>query len=256
MDRVSKMIAEVAERLRAEPRVTVFTGAGMSAASGVPTFRGSGGLWEGHRIEDVATPQAFERDPELVWRFYDVRRQNLLKCRPNEGHVLLAKWSKRYPKFVVLTQNVDGLHEAAGTGNVTRLHGSLWDFSCAKGCAKSPRRWRDTEVPLAKIPPRCPHCGGMARPDIVWFGEALDSENWAAAAGATRCDVFFAIGTSAVVQPAASLISMAMGQGAFTVEINPDQTPATSAVDAALGLPVEVALRKIEEEISCAVRRP
>lgn len=252
MDRVSKMVGQVAARLRENPRVTVFTGAGMSAASGVPTFRGGGGLWEGYRIEDVATPEAFERDPELVWRFYDERRQNLLKCRPNEGHGVLAEWSRRYPGFSVLTQNVDGLHEAAGTVNVTRLHGCLWDFACAAGCARSPRRWRNTEVPLAKVPPPCPHCGGMARPDIVWFGEALDPENWAVATGATRCDLFFAIGTSAVVQPAASLINMALRQGAFAVEINPDQTPATAAVDVALGLPVEEALRRIEDEVGRA----
>jgi NAD-dependent deacetylase len=250
MDRASTLIAEVAARLRGSPRVTAFTGAGMSAASGVPTFRGAGGLWEGHRIEEVATPQAFGRDPEMVWRFYDERRQNLLKCRPNDGHAVLAEWSHRFPKFAVLTQNVDGLHEAAGTRNVTRLHGCLWDFACADGCAKAPRRWRNTEVPLAEIPPLCPHCRGLARPDIVWFGEPLDPADWSAAAAATRCDVFFAIGTSAIVQPAAGLIGMAMQQGAYAVEINPEHTAATAAVDAAIGLPVEVALRRIEDALA------
>lgn len=247
MDRVADGIARVAEKLRGQPRVTAFTGAGMSAASGVPTFRGQGGLWEGRRVEDVATPEAFARDPERVWRFYDQRRQHVAKCQPNDGHRVLAEWSRRAPGCLVLTQNVDGLHEAAETRRVVRLHGCLWDFACAERCAKSPRRWRNTEVPLAKIPPACPHCGGLARPDIVWFGETLDPENWSAAVAATRCEVFFSLGTSSVVQPAASLISLAMEQGAFVVEINPELTPVSAAVDAAIPLPVDVALRRIEE---------
>ncbi|MCC7518549.1 MAG: NAD-dependent deacylase [Verrucomicrobiae bacterium] len=234
------------------PRATTLTGAGMSAASGVPTFRGGGGLWEGHRVEEIATPEAFARDPEKVWRFYDERRQNLVRCRPNAGHQVLAGWSRRWTEFAVVTQNVDGLHEAAGTQNVIRLHGSLWDFACATSCAKSSRRWRNTETPLAILPPRCPHCGGLARPDIVWFGEALDPENWSAAADATRCDVFFTIGTSAVVQPAASLIRMAMDRGAYAVEINPEPTPATAAMDVAIRLPVEIALQRIEDAIAKA----
>ena len=222
---------DLAARLKPDARVTVLTGAGVSAASGVPTFRGADGLWKQFRPETLATPEAFRRDPKLVWEWYDWRRQKIAACQPNAAHHVLAKWSTRFPGFTLITQNVDGLHERAGTENVVRLHGSIWEVSCWDGCAKAPDRWRDDTVPFAAIPPSCPHCGGMIRPGVVWFGESLDPDIVDRAAAAAECDVFFTIGTSAVVYPAAGLVDIARRSGAYTVEINPEATPASGAVD-------------------------
>ena len=163
----------MAERLRRARRVTVLTGAGVSAASGVPTFRGAGGLWRSFRSEDLATAQAFERDPALVWEWYAWRREAMASARPNAAHHVLAAWSRRWSGFVVITQNVDDLHVHAGTLGLVRLHGSLWELSCWRGCGAPP--WRNEDVPLPEMPPLCPSCGGLARPAVVWFGEALPS---------------------------------------------------------------------------------
>lgn len=237
---------EVAQLLQRNPRITVLTGAGVSAASGIPTFRDAQGLWEGVRPEEVATPGAFARDPEFVWRFYDQRRQQLLACRPNRGHQVLAAWSRRYSGFSLITQNVDGLHEAAGTEGVTRFHGSLWEVGCWEECPESPWRWRDETVPFAEIPPSCPHCGGMLRPGVVWFGEGIEPVVVEQADAATSCDLFFTIGTSAVVFPAADLIFQAKRHGAFVVEINPRKTPASGRIDLFLQGNSENVLDRIE----------
>lgn len=218
--------SELARRLTPDARLTVLTGAGVSAASGVPTFRGADGLWKSFRAEQLATPQAFARDPRLVWEWYDWRRQMIARCEPNAAHRVLASWSRKFPCFTLITQNVDGLHERAGTRDVIRLHGSIWEVLCVRRCAASPPRWRDETVPYPEIPPRCPHCGDLIRPGVVWFGEALDSDVVERAGGAARCDVFITIGTSAVVYPAAGLIEVARRSGAYTVEINPEATPA------------------------------
>ena len=209
----------------------------------MPTFRGADGLWKNFKPETLATPQAFARDPRLVWQWYDWRRQMIATCEPNAAHHVLASWSKRFPHFTLITQNVDGLHERAGTRDVVRLHGSIWEVLCWRGCAGSPRRWRDDTVPHSEIPPRCPHCGDLLRPGVVWFGEALDPEIVDRAEAAADCDVFITIGTSAIVYPAAGFIDAARRRGAYTVEINPEATPAI----------VDLALRGGAEEILPAV---
>ena len=168
-------LGEVARRLSRASRITVMTGAGVSAASGVPTFRGSGGLWRLFRPEDLATPQAFARDPKLVWEWYDWRRQMIAGCHPNAAHDVLARWSQR-PGFTLITQNVDGLHERAGSRDVVRFHGSIWEVRCQNDCARSPVAWRDDTVPFPVLPPPCLHCGGILRPNVVWFGEGIDPD--------------------------------------------------------------------------------
>jgi NAD-dependent deacetylase len=230
-------LSEIRERLRAAKRITVATGAGVSAASGVPTFRGADGLWRNFRPEQLATPEAFHRDPTLVWQWYDWRRGLIARCAPNAAHEVIARWS-RAPGFTLVTQNVDGLHERAGTLNLVRYHGSIWMSRCASGCGAP--EWEDRRVPIDPLPPGCPSCGGLARPGVVWFGEPIPAGAMRAAAAATACDVFLSIGTSSVVYPAAGLVAEARSRGAFTAEINPETTGA--AVDAALAMPAERAL--------------
>src|SRR5262245_32465939 len=211
-----------ADLLRQASRVAVLTGAGVSAESGLPTFRGDGGLWEGHRVEDVATPEAFARDPDLVWRFYNMRRAKLWTVRPNPGHVALVDMERRWgsDQFVLSTQNIDGLHRAAGSLRVLELHGNLARVRCT-GCDRAESRPGEDLGPL----PRCGACGELLRPDIVWFHESLPDGVWAAAALAAReCDCFLVAGTSAVVYPAAGLAELAAGQGASVIEVNPEAT--------------------------------
>jgi NAD-dependent deacetylase len=232
-----------------DARITVLTGAGVSAASGVPTFRGVDGLWKKFRVEELATPQAFARDPRLVWEWYDWRRRRIGACQPNGGHEVLARWSERFEQFTLITQNVDGLHERSGARGVVRLHGSIWEVACWSRCAGSPNRWIDENVPFDEIPPRCPHCGGLIRPGVVWFGEPLEPDIVARSAEATRCDLFFTVGTSAVVYPAAGLIGEARRHGSYTVEINPEPTPASSFVDVAIQGTAEQVLADIDRRL-------
>jgi NAD-dependent deacetylase len=234
------------ERLRAAGRVTILTGAGVSAASGVPTFRGTDGLWRQYRATDLATPQAFARDPRLVWEWYAWRRERVAACRPNRAHEVIAAWTMRNPHCQLITQNVDDLHLRAGSARLVRLHGSLWELACWKRCATAPTSWRDERVPLPEAVPRCPHCSGLARPAVVWFGESLDPADVAAALGATACDVYLTVGTSAVVYPAAGFLHEARRHGAFTAEINLEQTPASTSVDLAIHAPAEEVLDAIE----------
>jgi NAD-dependent deacetylase len=236
----------LAARLKAASRVTVVAGAGLSAASGVPTFRGPGGLWKDFRPEELATPEAFARDPRLVWEWYDWRRQMIAKCLPNRAHEVLAAWSRRFPAFALVTQNVDGLDERAGTGNVLRFHGSIWELSCWDGCRAAPRRWRDDTAPVPELPPRCPYCGGLARPGVVWFGEPIDPEVMRAALEALDCDVCLVVGTSAVVYPAAGLVLEAGRRGAFTAEINPEPTELAGELDLAIAGRAEEILDGVE----------
>lgn len=241
------MISDLARRLTPDTRITVMTGAGVSAASGVPTFRGADGLWKNFRVEALATPEAFARDPRLVWEWYDWRRQMVAACRPNAAHDVLASWSRRFPAFTLITQNVDGLHEKSGALNVVRLHGSIWDVLCWRHCAGSPSRWRDETAPFTQLPPTCPHCGGLVRPGVVWFGEALDPENVEQATEASAsCAVFITIGTSSIVYPAAGLVDIARRAGAFTVEINPEATAASSTVDLVLRGGAETVLPEVD----------
>jgi NAD-dependent deacetylase len=210
--------------------VAVLTGAGISAESGVPTFRGEGGLWREYRAEDLATPEAFARDPKLVWEWYDWRRGIIAQAQPNSAHRALVRLEIRKPRFTLITQNVDGLHDLAGNGKILKLHGDIWRMRCTECGANFPNR----RVPLPKVPPHCA-CGGMARPGVVWFGEPLPEgimrEAEHAAGGA---EVFLVVGTSAVVYPAAGLIPYAKQAGAKVIEVNAEATAATAIVDCAL----------------------
>jgi len=207
------------------------TGAGVSQESGLRTFRDAQtGLWAQYKPEDLASPQAFARDPKLIWDWYAWRREAVKGVRPNAGHYALAEIEKRIPRFTLITQNVDGLHRMAGSQNVLELHGNIQRVRCSK-CSAFAETWDDdTEsVPCCKV------CGGLLRPDVVWFGEALPRDQLEAAVAAARsCDVFFSIGTSGVVQPAASLAHAARNRGAVVVEINAEPTPLTAKAKYAL----------------------
>jgi NAD-dependent deacetylase len=241
--------AQIADRILAGARTTVLTGAGVSAASGVPTFRGADGLWRRHRPEALATPEAFRRDPGLVWEWYDWRRQIVAACTPNRAHAVLAAWTRRDAEMSLITQNVDGLHERAGAERVIRFHGSLWEVGCWERCPGSPTRWPDHTVPFATLPPTCRHCDGLLRPGVVWFGEGIDPTVLSQSDEATACELFLTIGTSSVVYPAAGLVEQARRRGAFTVEINPDETPASDHVDLVLRGTAEAILDAIERLI-------
>lgn len=207
--------------------VTALTGAGISAESGVPTFRGPDGLWNNYRAEDLATPEAFSRDPDLVWRWYDWRRGLVAQARPNAAHLALAGLERRQ-RVTVITQNVDGLHGLAGSRELIEVHGNIWKVRCTSCATIAP----NVEVPLAAVPPRCSRCGATVRPHIVWFGEAVDPYDFQRSVEMSRsADVFLVIGTSGLVQPAASLAQIAKTAGATVVEINPDSTPTTPLAD-------------------------
>lgn len=217
-------VADVAKILSGSRSLLALTGAGVSAESGVPTFRGPGGLWRDYRAEDLATPQAFARDPRLVWEWYDWRRSIVSRCSPNPAHRVLSSWESRFSDYLLATQNVDGLHTAAGSRRVVELHGNLWRMRCTR----ERRVWEERAVPIPELPPRCPACGAMARPEIVWFGESLPEaamEQVFELLG--RCDVFLSCGTSSVVQPAASFGLAARSRGAAVIEVNPEATPLT-----------------------------
>ncbi len=220
-----------ARLLRPAHRVAVLTGAGISAESGLATFRGAGGLWEGHRVEDVATPAAFQRDPALVWRFYNLRRASLATVKPNAGHLALVELEQRLgANFALVTQNVDGLHQAAGSRNVLEIHGSLRRVRCV-GCARISDRGAK---PLADLP-NCEKCTAMLRPDVVWFEEPLPEDIWRQAVEAVQtCDCLLVVGTSAIVYPAAGLIDVARLEGADLIEVNLQKSAASARVDALL----------------------
>lgn len=245
----SAALEDAANALRRAERVCVLTGAGVSAESGVPTFRDSNGLWEGHHVEDVASPEGFERDPVLVWRFYNARRANRAAVKPNPGHHALAEMEKRWgDRFTLVTQNVDGLHLEAGSANVLEIHGSLRNTRCL-GCGVV----TDRGVEPLGDEPRCPQCGDRLRPDIVWFGEGLPDGIWSAAMQAAyECDVLLVVGTSAVVYPAASLIPIAK-RGAVTpatvVEVNMTRTDASDRADIGLYGPSGVILPRLVERL-------
>ena len=222
------VLEEAAARLRRAGSVFVLTGSGISAESGLPTFRGAGGLWRTHRVEELASPQGFARDPRLVWTWYNERRAAHARAEPNAAHRALAELERRCADFTLATQNVDSLHLRAGSRNVLELHGQLREARCT-GCAF--RRPLDDDFDVAAIEH---DCGGRLRPDIVWFGEPLPAEVWAAAAqAAQRAEVVLVIGTSGIVHPAASLAT-AYARDAYVIEVNPEETAITEAVDVSL----------------------
>ncbi len=224
-------------------KVVTLTGAGISAESGIPTFRGAGGLWEGYPVEKVATVEGFEKDPQLVWRFYNERRVNIAKAAPNDAHIILAKMEKIYDLWII-TQNIDGLHQKAGSRNVVELHGNIWRVRCTN-CGRVEYNY---EVPLREIPPRCKRCGGLLRPDVVWFGEPVYDINKAYQL-TEKCEIMFVIGTSAQVYPAAYLPRAAWSHGAKIVEINPQETPVSSYADFIFRESATSAMRKIYQAI-------
>ncbi len=223
-------VAQIRGWLKSAERLVVLTGAGISAESGIPTFRGAGGLWRNFRAEDLATPTAFARDPKLVWEWYNWRRGLIANAQPNRGHEAIAELEQRIPEFTLITQNVDGLHQLAGNRNVLEIHGSIWTLRCVRCGAER----EDRSVPLSELPPQCP-CGGIQRPGVVWFSEGLDAQVWHnAEEAAISADVLLVAGTSAVVYPAASLAPLAKRSGARVIEINLDETPISSVVDCSL----------------------
>ena len=223
-------------------RVVVLTGAGVSAESGVPTFRDAqSGLWQQYNPEDLATTAAFEREPELVWNWYAWRRELLSTVEPNAGHLALVEMERRSAAFTLITQNVDGLHTRAGNEHLLELHGNIGRVKCFHE-NEIVGDWKESE----QIPPPCPRCGGPLRPDVVWFGESLPEDILQAAFDAVRrCDLLFSVGTSSLVQPAASLPNEAKRNGAKVVEVNPERTPLSIAADYVLTGPAGVILPRL-----------
>jgi NAD-dependent deacetylase len=219
--------AELTERLAAAESVCVLTGSGVSAESGVPTFRDAQtGLWAKFEPEALATVEAFRRNPSMIWDWYEWRRKLVRQAKPNAAHYALADMESLFPRFSLITQNVDGLHQAAGSQKMIEFHGNIMRTICAdEGCVIE-------DYDASQSPPPCPRCAAYLRPDVVWFGEAIDQGSLEKAiAFAGECDVFFAIGTSAQVQPAAGLAEFAMQSGACIVEINPQQTLLSKRAD-------------------------
>ena len=241
-----EQIDTLAAALAQMERIAVLTGAGISAESGIPTFRGEEGLWKTYRAEQLATPDAFAHNPRLVWEWYDWRRGIIGSKKPHAGHETLASWERIFPHFDVITQNIDGFHRRAGSSNVLELHGNIWRMRCTREGTIT----ENFTTPLKDLPPHCPNCGAMLRPDVVWFGESLDMGILDQAFTlSSACDVMFIIGTSAVVQPAASLPMAAIQNQAVTVEINPDPTPISGHVDYSLrGLAGEL-LPRLDKEL-------
>ena len=225
--------------LRQARKVVALTGAGVSAESGVPTFRDAQtGLWAQFKPEELATPRAFRKNPRLVWEWYEWRRQLVRNAKPNPGHLALAAMENNFPGFTLITQNVDGLHQRAGSRNVIEIHGNITRTKCfEEGTVVS--EWQES----GEVPPKCPRCGGFLRPDVVWYEEALPEGPAEAAFHASReCDVFLCVGTSAIVYPAASLPLEALANQATVIEINPDATPLSPKAGYVLNGPAGIIL--------------
>jgi NAD-dependent deacetylase len=236
---------ELIKKLRSAERVVVFTGAGVSAESGIPTFRDAlTGLWENFDAEDLATPQAFKRDPALVWGWYEWRRMKVLRAQPNAAHLAIATLTKLVPRLTLITQNVDDLHERAGNLDVIHLHGRInkpFCFACKRSYEYPAGIPDEPEGGRQIAPTRC-KCGGRIRPGVVWFGESLPDIAWDAANNAAyRCDAFLCIGTSSLVQPAARLPNLAVQRGALVIQVNPNPT----SLDAQASLNLEGAAGEV-----------
>lgn len=235
--------------LRNASSVLVLTGSGISAESGLPTFRGVGGLWRTHRVEELASPEGFERDPVLVWTWYNERKAAHSRALPNAGHIALAQLENLLPDFTLATQNVDSLHLRAGSHNVVELHGSLRETRCTRCGWRQPLR--EEGLALDAIDH---DCGGRLRPDIVWFGEALPPAAWTRArAAASRAEVIVVVGTSAVVYPAAALATH-YNPRAFVAEINPEATAISDRVDCTVREGAAQALPRVVSLLEAARR--
>jgi len=242
--------APIITALRNATRVVIFTGAGVSAESGIPTFREKQtGLWEKFDATELATPYAFERDPALVWGWYEWRRAAVFNAQPNPAHRAIATIADHVPQFTLITQNVDDLHERAGSRDVLHLHGELSRPYC-ENCRQPYAH--PTEIPQLPpagariVPPRCASCGAKIRPGVVWFGERLPDDAWDSARDAAkRCDLFLVCGTSSVVQPAASLTDIADDAGATTIQVNPNPTGADGSVTFSLRGPAGTVLPQL-----------
>ncbi|MEQ9619408.1 MAG: NAD-dependent deacylase [Deltaproteobacteria bacterium] len=231
MSENEEKIDEARSIIESSESVVMLTGAGISAESGVPTFRGKEGLWRNFRSEQLATPEAFWNNPKLVWEWYDWRRNAVKDARPNPGHFALAELENQKKSFTLITQNIDGLHQMAGSRNIIEMHGNLWQIRCTKcGDIK-----QNHQVPLDEIPPRCALCGEIGRPNVVWFGEIIPMETIDKSLRAIEeCDVMLIIGTSGVVEPAASMGLVAKQAGKSVVEINLEKTPNSALFDLTL----------------------
>jgi NAD-dependent deacetylase len=224
---MEQQIKALRDALAKAERVAALTGAGISAESGVPTFRGADGLWRNYNVMELATPTAFARDPKLVWEFYNWRRNLIAGLTVNFGHTALVALEAMVPRFTLITQNVDGLHLKAGSKNLLEIHGNLWKVRCTQ-CDTVSLDMSPNMGPL----PKCRDCGGLLRPHVVWFGESLDFALLNSAVQAARsCQVMLVIGTSAIVQPAASLAYEAKEAGALVAEINLEETPNSGMMD-------------------------
>jgi NAD-dependent deacetylase len=234
-DPLSQLIERAAAHLREARRVCVLTGAGISAESGIPTFRDAQeGLWAQYSPLDLATPEGFERDPELVWRWYEWRREMIRAARPNPGHRALAQLAHRVPHLTLVTQNVDGLHQRAGSPHVLEYHGNILRDRCTVEQVVAER----SEDSRTSALPRCASCGALLRPDVVWFGERIPrGALFAADAAAADCDAFVSIGTSSLVYPAAGLAESALRRGVPVIEINPHPTDLSARAHVVLAGP-------------------
>ncbi len=233
------LIQQAAAALQGIQNLAVLTGAGVSAESGVPTFReAQGGLWAQYDPEELATPMAFKKNPKLVWDWYTFRRELVRNSRPNAGHMALAQLEKFYPTMRIITQNVDDLHEQAGSTHVIHLHGNIARSKCFDNCQGNPTIIDLAQIESTETPPKCPHCGALVRPDVVWFHEMLPNDALQDARAATqRCEVMLVIGTSGLVTPAASLPQIAKQGGATIIEVNPDYSMITRLADVKLSGP-------------------
>lgn len=238
----SNGLAELADKLRHARHVFVLTGSGISAESGVPTFReAQTGLWSQYSPQQLATPDAFNADPQTIWRWYTSRRNNLSRVKPNAAHYAVARMQSLVSQLTLVTQNVDGLHQRAGSRNVMEFHGNLMSNRCSRDGSLQP-----APEDSAEVPPRCTECGAYLRPGVVWFGEPIPSDvldqSFQAAAS---CDLYFSVGTSSVVHPAASLVDAAMQNDATIVEVNPETTPLSRYADFVLRAQAGTALPEL-----------
>jgi len=226
-------IQQAADYLKKAQNIVILTGAGVSKESGVPTFRDAlDGLWARYDPEDLATPSAFQANPKLVWDWYEYRRELVRAARPNPGHFALAKLQKQHPSLTIITQNVDDLHEQAGSTDVIHLHGKIARSKCFYHCQGEPTYVDVSQIEFDEGPPACPHCGRWVRPDVVWFGEMLPQDEISTAFTASQhADVALVVGTSGLVTPAATLPTIAKQAGAAIIEVNPAESGITPIAD-------------------------